>query len=166
MLCLGHHCRGSSGLPNPSLAPPALWAGLLTIWLPRHSEGQRAAASQPAPHNVLSSRQHTHFATRSRRDDLLQEKTGGKDTFLLENHLFVFSSILFLPSLDLPLPNYCWDLAVLTHPLDSQENAAALFPLLTLPPGSSFGFPDDAPCRPCSCASGTKQTKSIRAGWE
>lgn len=112
MLYLIRHSRGFSKLPKPSPGLPTVLGRmpdcLSRSWRSRHQEEQRASAPGPCCRTFLCCRQPTHFATRSYRDDVLQERytsarrdagepweilQRGKDTFLLENHLYflVFS---------------------------------------------------------------------------
>lgn len=112
MLYLIHHSRGSS-----KLASLPFWAGLLLVppdlGSTRHQEGQRASAPWPVLQNIslmwaahtlchqvmtCSRKMHAEYKKATPQQDEMQGNLGeilwrGKDTFLLENHLYflVFS---------------------------------------------------------------------------
>lgn len=172
MLHLVHHSRSSRKLPKPYPGLPTTLGRTPDCpsrsWLlqaPQHR--QRALAPWPVLRNIsLLWAAHTFChqvlqgwlapgnACWVQVSHISGRWAAGEpwgNTVEREGHIptrepFVFSSILFLPPLDLPLPKYCWVLAVLTHPhmlrccrhINSQENATAPFPLLVFPPCSSL----------------------------
>lgn len=165
MLCLIHHSRVPSKVPKPypgltiilgktpdcpSRSKKGESIGTLA-WSWRTSFDVGHSHISPAgPTGITSSRKtHAEYKEATSQWDEIQGSLG--EMLQREEHTptrkaFVLCSILFLLSLCLPLPKYCWVLSVSVHShilpscrhINSQENPTACFPLLTLSPHNNF----------------------------